>query len=577
MKNLLFAVLTILLIASCTESKEARELFAHVESVMNEYPDSAFAMLDSASVQKDSWNTREQMRYELLRAKAQNKAYIDFTTDSVMKEVAEYYDAHGTPNEQMEAHYLLGCTYRDLHESPMALSCYLDATEKADTLSDDCDYSTLMRIWGQVADEYDRQIMPYNELEANEHYRKCALKCEDIPNYIAGIELKRRPYFILRDTTSVINSFEKAFQLYKSYGLVEDAAKSIPPVLPIYINRNEIEKSKELISYFEQYSNLFDKDLNIRRGHEFYYYIKGEYYEHINQLDKAELCYRKLLQGGYEYDAYVGLLSIYLSLNETDSILKYSLLKDQSFDENITANHTQAMFNAEGMYNYTRNQRIAEEKNVEAKLLTSRIIIIVLSTIFMLIVCATLFIIYKNKKKAEIYQLINQYEDSQLNWKNAVSDYELMCKDFNAFKLMKDAEICELQKKCEELSLNFDKSCEKILLDKLRNNEQVKKIIERVRIAPGHFTAISSDEWACMFELARINRPHFYYSVICNQQITDQEKKISMLSILGKSTKEISVLLNTSLSNVSNAKKSISLKIFTDNTAKNFNCKILEL
>lgn len=55
---------------------------------MDEYPDSAFAMLDSVREQKASWRTRQQMRYELLRAKAQNKAYIDFTTDSVMKEVA---------------------------------------------------------------------------------------------------------------------------------------------------------------------------------------------------------------------------------------------------------------------------------------------------------------------------------------------------------------------------------------------------------------------------------------------------------------------------------------------------------
>ena len=32
------------------------------------------------------------MRYHLLRADAQNKCFVPFTTDSVMKEVAHYYE-----------------------------------------------------------------------------------------------------------------------------------------------------------------------------------------------------------------------------------------------------------------------------------------------------------------------------------------------------------------------------------------------------------------------------------------------------------------------------------------------------
>ena len=49
---------------------------------------------------------RERMHDELLRARKMNKEYVDFTTDSVMKEVASWYDRHGTSNERMEANYL---------------------------------------------------------------------------------------------------------------------------------------------------------------------------------------------------------------------------------------------------------------------------------------------------------------------------------------------------------------------------------------------------------------------------------------------------------------------------------------
>ena len=48
-----------------------------------------------------------RMRYHLLHAKAQNKAYVDFTTDSLLLQLTRYYDRHGTPNDRMLAYYLL--------------------------------------------------------------------------------------------------------------------------------------------------------------------------------------------------------------------------------------------------------------------------------------------------------------------------------------------------------------------------------------------------------------------------------------------------------------------------------------
>jgi len=64
-----------------------------------------------------------------LHAKAQNKAYVPFTSDTMMNATVDYYDRNGTANEQMETHYLLGCVYRDLSDAPKALSAYHDAVE----------------------------------------------------------------------------------------------------------------------------------------------------------------------------------------------------------------------------------------------------------------------------------------------------------------------------------------------------------------------------------------------------------------------------------------------------------------
>ena len=161
---------------------------------MEDAPDSALAILDSAESKVGEYSKADRMRYQLLKAEAMNKSFVDFTTDSVMLEVARYYDRHGSSNEKMKAHYLLGCTYRDMGEAPMALQCYNDAVGKADTLSQDCDYVTLYKIYGQIADVLEAQVMPDEQLDALRQYSKYALKAGDIYEHIRGNEFMAIAY-----------------------------------------------------------------------------------------------------------------------------------------------------------------------------------------------------------------------------------------------------------------------------------------------------------------------------------------------------------------------------------------------
>ena len=87
---------------------------------MEANPDSALValgMLDSLRKDNPKMSKAQQMRFDLIYAKGMNKGFVDFTTDSVMKQVVAYYDKHGSANERMLAYYLLGCTYRDLDDS----------------------------------------------------------------------------------------------------------------------------------------------------------------------------------------------------------------------------------------------------------------------------------------------------------------------------------------------------------------------------------------------------------------------------------------------------------------------------
>ena len=147
-------IITVLfLLVSCDGNRFVDSKMASADSLMDVCQDSAqtaLAMLDSLKAQKPDMSKAQQMHYDLIYAKAMNKSFVDFTTDSVMKRVVAYYDRHGSVNERMLAYYLLGCVYRDLQDAPASLDNYYKAVELADTTSASCDYALLARIHGAM-------------------------------------------------------------------------------------------------------------------------------------------------------------------------------------------------------------------------------------------------------------------------------------------------------------------------------------------------------------------------------------------------------------------------------------------
>ena len=562
-------MLLVLLLASSCGRKEADELFVRVEAVMDEHPDSALAMLDSVAYMTDGYSRSQLMRYHLLHAKAQNKAYVDFTSDSIMKEVVAYYDAHGTANEQVEAHYLLGCVYRDLKESPMALQCYLDATEKADTLSADCDYGMLMRVWGQIANEFDRQAMPYKELEALEEFRKYAKLCDDTLNYIVGIERKMRAFVLIEDTLNALKCINTAYKLYMEIGNKRYAAFSTAPMSKLYLSRGEIDKANRLLCIYECESGRFDSENNIAKGFENYYGTKALYYEKINMVDSAAFYYRKLRSSGYEYEACLGLFGLFSKTCQIDSIIAYAQLYRDALGLTFSSLHTQAMFNAEGMFNYSRNQRIAAEKEKEAELNRQKAFFIAILSFISVGVILYLFFRFKVKKKEELEHLASQYEASTIAYHQAKEDYVLMESDFESYKHKKNKEITELQSQWENAAERYESKRTADSIKILKALPVITDIQQRFEInRPGQQPSISDKEWQDIFDKIKELLPRFYIKVLIDDQFGYIERKVATLSLIGESTSNIAKMLDTSASNVSNTKASINTKLFDDCTAK---------
>ena len=94
-------------------------------------------------------DSREQ-QLQLEELERQNRADSVMQDLALAQSLADHFDRHGTRNEQLRAHYILGRTHADRGELPQAVTAYNDAAERADTTAKDCDYRTLSRVHAQI-------------------------------------------------------------------------------------------------------------------------------------------------------------------------------------------------------------------------------------------------------------------------------------------------------------------------------------------------------------------------------------------------------------------------------------------
>ena len=152
LKRLFHIAFVLLLLCACG-SRDAQRMLDRAEAVMSDNPSQAIAVLDS--IGDDGLSRSQRMRRLLLLTNAQNKCDTVFRSDSIQRLLVDYYESHGSANERMLAHYLLGRAYYDMGEMPMALNAYQLAL--ADTTETGQDYYQLSRIYSQMANIYYHQ------------------------------------------------------------------------------------------------------------------------------------------------------------------------------------------------------------------------------------------------------------------------------------------------------------------------------------------------------------------------------------------------------------------------------------
>lgn len=538
---------------------------------MNTHPDSALALLQTKADTIGYLPESQQMRYHLLTAKAQNKAYVDFTTDSLMLLVTDYYDHNGTPNDRVMAHYLLGCCYRDMGEAPATIECYKDAVNQADTTQSDCDFRTLMSIYGQMATLYDQQVMPVEELEALERSGWYALKCGDTINYIMSIGLQAKPYNLLQDTLHLFEATNRARDLYLSLGSETEAAAALPIAIVTRVEAQQYEEAHALMQIYESQSGRFDENGDIQPRYSNYYATKGQYYLGINELDSAEFFFRRLLTLGVShFDAYDGLSVLYNEKGQCDSVLVYCNLLRDAMNERFSAISEQSVRQAESMYDYTRSQRIAHEKELDASR-SQNIMLCISFVCFSLLAVAYLFyVIQRKQKEQQVKAAMQEVIDLTALYQKSKEDARLAKHNLADFEAYKQKEVEELKVQLEQARQSFSGIDKKIKLKVLSDSKIVATFRNMTIPRPGKQKLPSEKQWTELSNAVMSALPLFHERISVDQLLSCQEYRVTLLTCLNFAVGEIAVLLDTTSQRVSNAKRSANSKLFGEDNAHSF-------
>ena len=517
---------------------------------------------------------RAEMRERLQALNALNRAdtVLTATHRDEAQELADWFDRHGSANEQMLAHYLLGRCYADMHEAPMALHCYQEAISRADTTSADCDFAQLSRVYGQSATIFYQQGLYRNSLEYYDMSSEYGWHGKDTLAALRSYAMKGADYDQLQMKDSAILIYKNAVELLKLYKYNKVAAGFSGAIAKKLIDKGEMSKALPYLQEYERNSGYFN-------------YWKGLYYLQINQLDSAEYYFRKELRTGKDFNnqsagAY-GLSLLYSQRHIPDSAAKYALYYSEMNDSMYAHKATQEVEQAKAMYDYTRQEQIAlQEKNrADNNFWYLRVIAI---SAFTLLVLAIFAIYGYKQQKRKRQQLQMEYDTVQSDLtklgylKDELIRKNLQCENLQSIIEVKENVAKQLEEKYGKFlqMQNYATQRRKSIVEILSK----EKIYQKFIVSAKRGKKLSEEEWETIEAFLMNQSPAInHYIEEKKVLLSPNEYKTAVLTCLYISPIEISHLIGVDKTYISKYRASIAKKLFGGNSSRDLDLPLLNL
>ena len=523
---------------------------------------------------------KAKMLQQLELLEQQNRSGEAMLNDSLAESLVNYFDRHGDANERMRSRYILGRTYYCLDELPRALEMYNEAADCADTTSADCDFAKLSRVYAQKADIYHKQVQPRSQLDNLRRAEYYGWKGKDTLMAVECYSLQSESYKYLQLLDSFIWVSENAAEKFKLIGRNDRASQIRVGEVTTLVKTHEFNKARKYIDDYESKSGLFKQNGCIIEGHEIYYFVKGEYYLAINQLDSAEYLFRKELRNGKDLNNQIagckGLQKVYKQRRNSDSIAKYATLSYELNDSAYLFSEMQNIQKLQASYNYNHHKLLAEQSKKKAQQSLNLLIVIIALVSIISILAYFWFKSYQAKRKAEILQYrkdLEKLERLQTELQDICSEEKLS--PWEIFE-KKQGEIVTILNRVTEYKRKTKQPFAN-LEERLSKAPIVKRLKEYVNANP--YQKASQADFAELRSLLNEELPHFYTTLNTpHYTLSEIEYDVSMLLRVRFSPMDIHRLTGMSPGYVSNMRSRLLLRVYgVDGSPADYDKRILAI
>jgi len=523
-------------------------------------PDSTYSVLLTMKKDAYEFKTKDRMYYGLLCLKCQNILGLPFDAIDDISSIVDYHTTYGTYNEALLATYLLGRSYVENGDEPMAVEYFNKCLSLKAKDNENVNYIQLSKVHSQLDYIYCNQNLPQFELKELKAAERCALMGEDTLLALNYECLMANPYHKLGLHDSVLHIVNSVREKYLSRGMKDKAAEALYLSINAYIEKMELIHAKRSIDIYERESGLFDNKGYITDGREIYYYLKSEYFEAIGKMDSVEFYCRRLL--AYDSDinnleaAYKGLLSVYRSKMNSDSIGKYADLYCEANDSVHSQLQSENISKLKAMYDYSTYKEKAEDMKRESEETKRRSIQAISIVTFLLLFLAVIGIVYKRRKTREINKLLEEYDRTLQVIDELQDDREELLR-----KHVLELESINLSLQNRGVNLNIEEHENKVSEEALA---KFRDLCDNVKLSCSYITA---QDWQQLFyEMS--NCDSRFMVLLIESNLSENERKIAILLRLHFTDYQIKRIINSYGSALPNYKARINKKLFRQSSAR---------
>ena len=263
---------------SCRDGGRAEGILRTADSLMEEHPDSALAILKRDSLEICRSGKDFRLWYALSRTEADDKCYILHVSDSAIRIAAGCYDSYGSALQRVRADYLLGRVYCDMHLYGHALTSFNKAIA-VDAENDSVinRYKARAATWAGYVYEVKglhKDALRYNKL-AYGYAKKTGAQVTEI----YSLRDIGRSYRDLKRNDIAIPYYQQAAKKAKTIDDANLYNMVMEELAGIYIEEGQLDEAYAALN--TKFLATTDKDIAS------HYYIWAMYFEKIGQLDSA--------------------------------------------------------------------------------------------------------------------------------------------------------------------------------------------------------------------------------------------------------------------------------------------------